>query len=53
MTNYAKAVEELLQKGETIEDLSRANHLAIEQGAITLKQFQEAARILAREFLKG
>ena len=52
MTNYAKAVKEFLKKGETIENLNKVNHMALENGDITLKEFQEAARILAKEFLK-
>ena len=52
MTNYAKAFEVLLKQGETIENLNTANHLALERKEITLKEFQEAAQILVREFLK-
>ena len=52
MTNYAKAVKEFLKKGETIENLNKANHIALENGSITLKEFQEVAQILAKEFLK-
>lgn len=52
MTNYAKAFEVLLKQGETLENLNTANHLALERNEITLKEFQEAAQILVREFLK-
>ncbi len=52
MTNYAKAFEVLLKQGETLENLNTANHLALERNEITLKEFQEAAQILAKEILK-
>jgi hypothetical protein len=51
MSNYAKAYKEMVKKGTSIEELNTANHLALETGKITLKEFQEAARILALEIL--
>ena len=52
MTNYAKAYKELIKQGTSLEDLSNANHLALETKQISLEEFMEAARILAAEFLK-
>ena len=52
MSNYAKAYREMIQQGTSIEDLNAANHIALETGKITMKEFQEAARILALEILK-
>lgn len=52
MTNYAKAMKEMLKKGESLEDLNKANHIALETKQITMKEFQEAAQILAAEILK-
>ena len=52
MSNYAKAYKEMIRKGESLEDLNRANHLALEMKQITLAEFMEAARVLAKEILK-
>lgn len=52
MSNYAKAFEVMIKNGEKLEDLNRANHLALESRKITLAEFQEAARVLVKEFLK-
>lgn len=52
MSNYAKAYREMLKDGTSIEELNSANHLALETGKITLKEFQEAAKVLAMEILK-
>lgn len=52
MSDYAKAYEVMIKRGETLEDLNRANHLALESGKISLAEFQEAAQVLAREILK-
>lgn len=51
MKKYAKAIQELLKQGETIEDLNQANHIALETRKITLDEFREAAQILAQAFL--
>ena len=53
MSNYAKAFEVMIKKGESLEDLNRANHMALESGKITMAEFQEAARVLVKEFLKN
>ena len=52
MTNYAKVMEYLLENGQNAEELNAANHLALEQGRITMKEFQEAAWVLAQTILK-
>lgn len=48
MTDYAKTVQELLDKGETVETLNKANHILLDQRTITMKEFREAAQILAK-----
>lgn len=50
--NYVKAMEILVKRGDSLEDLSSANHYALAQGLISLKEFQAAARVLAEEFLR-
>ena len=52
MTDYAKAYKTLIKNGESLEDLNRANHIALEAGKITMAEFQEAANLLALEILK-
>ena len=52
MSDYAKAYEVMIKKGESLEDLNRANHIALESGKITMAEFQEAARVLVKEILK-
>lgn len=52
MSDYAKAYKVMIKRGETLENLNAANHLALERKEITLEQFMEAARILAAELLK-
>ena len=52
MSNYAKAFKVMIKKGESLENLSNANKLALETGKITLAEYQEAARVLVKEFLK-
>ena len=51
-TTYEKAMEILVKRGDSIDELNDANHYALEQGQITLQQFQAAARVLAKEILK-
>lgn len=51
-TTYAKAMEILVKRGDSINELNDANHYALEQGQITLEEFQAAARVLAKEILK-
>lgn len=51
-TTYAKAMEILVRRGDSLDDLNSANHYALEQGQITLEEFQAAARVLANEILK-
>ena len=51
-TTYAKAMEILVKRGDSIDELNDANHYALEQGQITLEEFQEAARVLVKEILK-
>ena len=51
-TTYAKAMEILVKRGDSIDELNDANHYALEQGQITLEEFQAAARVLAKEILK-
>lgn len=50
--HYVKAFEQLLQNGETVEQLNKANHIALEKRLITLDQFQAAAQVLAKEIMK-
>lgn len=52
MSNYAKAIKEMLKNGETIENLSKANHIALDTNKINLNEFLEAAKVLAEAFLK-
>ena len=49
---YAKAMEILVRRGDNLDDLNSANHYALEHGHITMEEFQEAARVLAKEILK-
>ena len=51
-TTYAKAMEILVKRGDSIDELNDANHYALEQGQITMEEFQAAARVLAKEILK-
>ena len=51
-TTYAKAIEILVKRGDSIDELNDANHYALEQGQITLEEFQAAARVLAKEIMK-
>ena len=51
-TNYAKAMEILVKRGDSLDDLNSANHYALEHGHITMEEFQAAARVLAKEILK-
>lgn len=51
-TTYAKAMEILVKRGDSIDELNDANHYALEQGQITLEEFQAAARVLAKEIMK-
>ena len=51
-TTYAKAMEILVKRGDSIDELNDANHYALEQGQITLEEFQAAARVLVKEILK-
>lgn len=51
-TTYAKAMEILVKRGDSIDELNDANHYALEQGKITLEEFQAAARVLVKEILK-
>ena len=51
-TTYAKAMEILVKRGDSIDELNDANHYALEKGQITLEEFQAAARVLAKEILK-
>lgn len=51
-TTYAKAMEILVKRGDSLDELNSANHYALEQGQITLEEFQAAARVLAKEILK-
>ena len=51
-TTYAKAMEILVKCGDSLDELNSANHYALEQGQITLEEFQAAARVLAKEILK-
>ena len=51
MTNFAKAVEEMLKKGETVENLNKAIHIALDLKSISMKEFREAARVLAKEII--
>jgi len=52
MSDYAKAYKEMIRKGVSLEDLNRANHLALEMKQITMAEFQEAAQVLVKEILK-
>jgi len=52
MSDYAKAYEVMIKNGESLEDLNRANHIALESGKISMAEFQEAARVLVKEILK-
>ena len=52
MSNYAKAVAEMLKRGESVENLNKANHIALEAKKITVKEFCEAAQVLANAYLK-
>ena len=51
-TTYAKAMEILVKRGDSIDELNDANHYALKTGQITLEEFQAAARVLAEEILK-
>ena len=51
-TTYAKAMEILVKRGDSIDELNDANHYALEQGQITREEFQAAAQVLAKEILK-
>ena len=51
-TTYAKAMEILVKRGDSLDELNSANHYALEHGQITLEEFQAAARVLAKEILK-
>ena len=51
-TTYAKAMEILFKRGDSLDELNSANHYALEHGKITLEEFQAAARVLAKEILK-
>ena len=51
-TTYVKAMEILVRRGDSLDELNSANHYALEQGQITLEEFQAAARVLAKEILK-
>lgn len=51
-TEYIKAIKMML-KSEGMEATNTANHLALENGLITLDTFQAAARVLVKEFLKN
>lgn len=52
VTSYAMAMEILVRRGDSLDDLNSANHYALEHGQITLDEFQAAARVLANEILK-
>lgn len=49
--DYADSFRAAIAAGESIDDLNRANHYALEQGMITLEMFQSAARVIARAFI--
>ncbi len=49
---YAEAVKVLLMAGHSVEELNKANHIALEKKQIGLEHFQAAARVLAAEILK-
>lgn len=52
-SEYAKATKMMIKSGCcTLDDLNAANHMALEQGMITLEHFQAAARILVAELMK-
>lgn len=51
MPDYAKAYQEMIKQGESLEDLNRANHFALENGLITLEEFLKAARVLALQII--
>ncbi len=49
---YAAAFEKMLHTGHGIEELNKANHIALELKQITLAHFQAAAKVLAAEIMK-
>lgn len=49
---YARAYRAAIESNADIETLNTANHLALEQGLITVEQFMAAAQVLAKEILK-
>jgi len=51
MPDYAKAYQEMIKQGESLEDLNMANHFALENGLITLEEFLKAARVLALQII--
>lgn len=50
-TEYVKAMKEMLKAGRTIEEVSNANHIALQNGLIGQKHFMAAAQMLVKEFL--
>lgn len=48
---YVKAMEEMLKVGHTIEEVSNANHIALESGLISRKHFMAAAQMLVKAYL--
>ena len=49
---YAAAYKQLLEKGDKLEHLNQANHVAFDLGIITMAHFQAAAEVLKAEILK-
>lgn len=49
---YAAAMKIMIEAGQELETLNRANHAALASGQITLAHFQAAAQVLAAEILK-
>ena len=49
---YAAAFKRLLGEGWELERLNKGNHVALENGYITMEYFKAAAEVLKAEILK-
>ncbi len=50
---YAESIRLLLEAGVNNDELNAANHLALEQGYITLQHFLAGARVLVDDKLNS
>ena len=49
---YAAAYKQMIELGNEIDILNRANHEGLEKKLISMEHFQAAARVLAAEIIK-